>query len=317
MKTTEELKNLFESRLKPALLSMEEERLKLKKKTITAMIGILVPVAFFFIFKEHTTFPIAIFLFLVISGFLFMAIKLEKQKAPYQKSFKENVVKHIVQIINPKWQYDSEGKILKEDFISSQLFREKIYEYKGDDLVTGVIDKTAFQFSELKVKERIKSGDKTEVRVFFQGLFAHADFNKEIQGKTFVFTEAYLKMFRSKEKHFIANGEKIDLVKLENPVFEELFLVYGSDPIESRYVLTPSMMEAMIAIKNKYKNPIQFAFNGSRVYIAMGFAEELFEPKIFSSGVNFKDMELISSQFKIVETIVQEMNLNTRIWTKD
>jgi hypothetical protein len=77
------------------------------------------------------------------------------------------------------------------------------------------------------------------------------------------------------------------------------------------------MMEAMVQIRKKYKREMYYSFVGSRVYIAMSFAEDLFEPRIFKSGVRFEDMETMSEHFGIIETIVHEMNLNTRIWTKD
>ena len=96
MKTKEELKNLFDSRLKPALLSMEEERLILKKKTITAMTGILIPVALFFVFKGSITLPIAILLFAVMAAFLFKGIKLEKWK-PFSRRLS---IRGITLVIN-------------------------------------------------------------------------------------------------------------------------------------------------------------------------------------------------------------------------
>ncbi len=41
-----------------------------------------------------------------------------------------------------------------------------------------------------------------------------------------------------------------ELIKLENPEFEKIFSVYGSSQQEARYVLTPTMMEAIV---NVYK----------------------------------------------------------------
>ena len=104
---------------------------------------------------------------------------------------------------------------------------------------------------------------------------------------------------------------------MENVAFEKLFVVYGTDQIEARYILTPAIMEAMIRIVEVYGKRVHFSFIGSRVYVAIMIDQDLFEPRIFSSGVRFEDVERMNRNFGIIETLIHEMNLNTRIWTKD
>ena len=108
-----------------------------------------------------------------------------------------------------------------------------------------------------------------------------------------------------------------ELVKLENVEFEKEFVVYGTDQIEPRYILTPVMMEKMLALIEKYGHVMHFSFIGSRVYCAMSVSKDMFEPRLFSSGVRFEDVQEMHDYFAFIEVIIQEMNLNTRIWTKD
>jgi hypothetical protein len=77
------------------------------------------------------------------------------------------------------------------------------------------------------------------------------------------------------------------------------------------------MMEAMIRIVEVYGKKVYFSFIGSRVYFAIMISRDLFEPRIFTSGVRFEDVERMNRNFGIIETLIHEMNLNTRIWTKD
>ena len=318
MKSTEELKELYENQLKPALQSIESERLVLRKKYIYSLIALLAPLVAIPIFDEYLTFVHFAIIFIIVLASIWYLMQLEKEKKVYRKKFKENVVKHIVNLINPDWSYDSDGMIPQLDFESSGLFTARIDRYAGDDLVKGVIEKTDFQFSEVKAEHRSKSSDnKVDWSTIFQGLFAHAEFNKEIQGKTFVYPEVPGKLGAIMGKVYSVDTKSVERIKLENPEFERLYEVYGTSQIESRYVLTPAMMEAMVNIRNRYGNLASFSFVGSKVYVAMSFAEELFEPRIFSTGVRFDDMEKMNNQFMIIQTIVHEMNLNTRIWTKE
>jgi hypothetical protein len=95
-----------------------------------------------------------------------------------------------------------------------------------------------------------------------------------------------------------------------------LFVVYSSDQVESRYILTPAIMESMVNLYKRFDGDIYFSFAGSRVYFANSFSTALFEPNIFRSGVNFSDVKEMFDLFSMISILVQELNLNTRIWTK-
>lgn len=321
MKSNEELQQLFESDLKPALQAIEGQRKSLLIKYIICIVGALASfaTAFFLAEKYIIVFYLAIAVILGLGFYMFVVVG--KQKRAYRAIFKQDVVKQIVNLINPDWHYNSDDRISESDYNRSQLFNTRLDKYEGDDLVSGVIEKTDFRFSELHTQyetTKTNSEGKTEREwhTVFKGLFAHADFNKEIKGRTFVLPEHAAKKINEFGMS-INDGGRTELVKLENPEFEKIFKVYGTDQIESRYVLTPRMMEAMVNIYKKYKRRVYFSFIGSRVYIAMSFNKDLFEPRILKSGVRFEDMEQMNSQFSLIQTLIHEMNLNTRIWTKD
>ena len=321
MKSNEELQKLFESELKPALQAIEGHRKTLLTKYVVCIVGALASFAAAFFLAEKYIFVFYLAIAVIIGLGLYLAFVVKKQHREYRAIFKQNVVKEIVNLINPDWQYSSNGSISESDYNRSQLFNKRLDKYNGDDLVSGIIEKTDFKFSELHTQYKTTKTDsdgktETEWHTVFKGLFAHADFNKEIKGRTFVLPEHASKQINDFGMS-INDGGKTELVKLENPEFEKIFKVFGTDQIESRYVLTPTMMEAMVNIYKKYKRRVYFSFIGTRVYVAMTFNKDLFEPRILKSGVRFEDMEQMNTQFYLIQTLIHEMNLNTRIWTKD
>jgi len=76
------------------------------------------------------------------------------------------------------------------------------------------------------------------------------------------------------------------------------------------------MMESLVKIKKKYNRYVYFSFIGSRVYMALYYKKDMFEPRIFKSGISFNLMAQMNEQFGAIETLIRELNLNTRIWTK-
>ena len=92
--------------------------------------------------------------------------------------------------------------------------------------ISGVIEKTDFQFSEIHTQYKTTKTDnegktETDWHTVFKGLFVHADFNKEIKGRTFILPEHASKQF-NKHGMSINDGGKTELVKLENVEFEKI-----------------------------------------------------------------------------------------------
>lgn len=320
MKSIDELHHLYENEIKIGLLELESLRKTILFKYVLMVLMIILVFSILITFGNQYHFFVPIGIGLIILAIIMMILNWKKHKS-YISVFKDKVVRKIVEMINPDWKYDSKGRIPQNEYKQSELFNQTVDRYQGDDLVTGTIDKTEFKFSELHTEYKTithKDG-KTEEHwhTIFKGLFAHADFNKEIKGKTIVLPDTAEKLFGKWGQNLQKMSGRGQLVKLENQEFEKEFVVYGSDQIESRYILTPTMMEAMLTIKKKYKRKMYFSFIGSRVYVAISFSKNLFEPRLFSSGVKFKDMEEMNDQFSIIQTLIHQLNLNTRIWTKD
>lgn len=317
MNSREKLKELFNSELNGALSSLEPQRKEIRKQyLISACVFILGGLLFIFDLQVDARLLIALKIAAVIL-FIISQVFLYEKLVTYKKDFKNNVVKKVVALIDPEWSYAPTSYIEEEEYDKSGIFTKTCNRYKGDDLIYGKIDKTDFRLSELHTEYKTESEDgdgnsSDSWYTIFKGLFAHADFNKEIKGKTYVLPDVPSK-WRQKFQRLNSRGK---LVKLENLEFEKYFVVSSDDQIEARYILTPKMMEAILNIKKQLNKKIYISFIGSRVYIAIAISGNLFEPKVFKSGVNYSDVEQIYFYFNTISIMVNEMNLNTRIWSK-
>lgn len=320
-----ELEHLYQNELQNNLKSLESLRKKVMRGQI---IGFLVIVLAFILFipvsaaLEHLNEALP-FILLAPMAILGIAILIRTYKINklYRQQFKQEVVSKIIEAIDPTWEYVPDQSITSTEYLRSDLFRQSVDRFRGDDLIIGKIDKTDFRCSELHTEYKTvttdKNGQTKETwHTIFRGLFFHADFNKVIKGKTYIEPDTAERLF-GKLGQSLQMSTKGKLVKLENPEFEKIFAVFGTDQTEARYILTPTIMEALVNIYTKYKRKMYLSFTGTRVYVAITFNKNLFEPRIFSSGVNYKDIEFMYNLFEINQAIIQELNLNTRIWTKE
>ena len=145
----------------------------------------------------------------------------------------------------------------------------------------------------------------------FKGIFFQANFNKKIKGETVVIPAIL-------DYKFLAlNKERGQVIKLEDPEFNNLFVVYGSDQVEARYALSTSLMANLVKFRKKAKRNIYVSFVESKIYIAVECAEDLFEPRLFKTMFSFAPIREYFEILQLMIGVVEELNLNRRIWSKE
>lgn len=319
MNSSPRLSEVYQTQLSPILLALESDRKAVVKQIVLSTAILSAGILLFFI-GRGTLWSIIAAIVLVIGAFISFSTA-SGQYNRYKQAFKNNIVPKIIECINPNWEYSSTGCISQAEYFQSRIFNQRCDRFKGDDLITGIIDKTDFRMSELHTQYKTVTVDNKGRRseqwhTIFKGLFVHADFNKEIASETFVLPDTAERIFGKWGQKLQGFDHRGQLVKLENPEFENYFVVYSGNQTEARYILTPRMMEAMVNIRKQFDTEMSLSFVGTRVYFALPFSQDLFEPRLFSSGVRFADIEQMYYQFNAISVIINEMNLNTRIWTK-
>lgn len=315
----ENLKQLYETELKTSIAGIEGKRKAVVKSFATMFALIILMFASFVLLPPTFYLNVIVGIILIIAAIVFF-VKGIFRFLQFRSDYKTAVVEKVVHFINPKFIYDANKHISLNDFTMSKLGSKKVNKAVGDDYVCGKIDKTVFECSELIAQYEWEDTDQdgkkvTRVEDYFNGLFFLADFNKHIQGETFVMPDKAERLL-GKFGQNLQKSSKGDLVKLENPDFEKLFAVFSTNQTEARYILTPAIMEGMVKIRKETGANCYFSFIGERVYCGIEFNKALFEASLYRS-LSFADVEFMHSLFSLIETIITEMNLNTRIWTKE
>jgi len=103
---------------------------------------------------------------------------------------------------------------------------------------------------------------------------------------------------------------------MDDPEFEKGFVVYSTNQIEARYILSHSLMKKLLAFKHKSKHPVHISFIGDHIHMAIDYDKDLFEPAIFNSLLDYKVSMEYFKTLHLVIGIVQELKLNQKLWSK-
>jgi hypothetical protein len=140
---------------------------------------------------------------------------------------------------------------------------------KFEDRLTGVRGDAPFEFFEAHLEEKRTTTDgkgrtRTTWVTVFKGQCLAVKFHKEFHGVTKVYRD--MGAFNWLAKF----GVKEPPVRLEDPVFEKAFQVYGSDQVEARFLLTPDFMERLLGLERTFEGrQLRCAFSSGEMLLAV------------------------------------------------
>ena len=319
MKKISELTDFYYKTLYPVLQELEADREQLKKKIIK--IGIFYTLAVLLvgsliqnIFPSFDGFGFILFAYFGIGAVLYKSLTKD-----YTKEFKQKVITPLIKALDKNLNYLSESFVPNHYFTHSKLFTSSVDRLNGNDYVTGKIDNVNIQFSDLHAQKKHKdSKGRTTWSTIFQGLFIVSEFNKNFHGTTVVLPDTAQNSFGNLIGGWLQsnNGMRDDLVKMDDTEFEKEFVVYATDQIEARYILSNAMMKRLLEFKKRSQQKIYVSFTNKNITLAIEYNKDLFEPSVFHSLLKYKiAMEYVQT-LHLAIGIVEELKLNQKLWSK-
>ena len=179
-----------------------------------------------------------------------------------------------------------------------------------EDCWHGELGGTRFRLYEATMIERQGSGkDRRDVTVF-KGVILTLRFARDFHGVTVVERQRMrLTWFGDSQTK---NGMKLDRVKMVDPRFEKTFDVYGSDPVEARYLVHPAYCERLVALEERFEGKsLKALFHKGDVVVVVD-SENLFE----SASLNpDRDRDLLGrtiEQFRALAEMITSLNERRR-----
>jgi hypothetical protein len=224
---------------------------------------------------------------------------------------KQRLIPALLMDIAPSLSYRCNQHIHIANFNQAGLYRSPD-RYCGKDWIAGLLGETQIQCSLLMAEERYRehSIEDTQVnktkdrsRTLFSGLFYIASFNKHVNAPIFL------------RKRSLAGRLFGSLVALENPEFNQRFCISSTDHVEARTILTPSFMQQLQQLHDKFGR-LEAALVDGLLFLALPLRQDAFDPGLLRSLHNPNQVERIRTTLEAIIDIATELGLNNRIWSE-
>jgi hypothetical protein len=319
MKTQAQLTDFYYKKLYPELEILEKRRKQLLSQlfTLGLIYSIIIFLSIFLMYKIFFNTNIIIlggFVYLFGGGLLYKYLIKD-----YTAAFKHNIIAPLITALDKNLNYSMSSHISKYLFTSSKIFTTYPDKFEGNDYIEGKIDDVKIEFSDiLAQKKHQNSKGKTHYETLFQGPFIVADFHKHFKGATIVVPDTAQKTFGNLIGQWLQsyNNSHGQLVKMDDVDFEKKFVVYSSDQIEARYILSNTLMQRLLNFQKRSQYPISLSFVEGKMFLAIHYNKDLFEPSIFHSLLKYKIAIEYVATLHLAISIVEELKLNQKLWSK-
>ena len=295
----------YNQNIYPELLHLEQRRRRLVRLLLLSALMLAAVVAI-----EILIDIFLVTLLLLIPVAIWMAYLGFRIQVFYQE-FKPRIVGLLLDFIDNSVnfsfkQYDPKGFIQPEDFLESKIFTHAD-EYRGEDLIEGMVRETPFQLSELRVKEF--SDVRNRLDYVFRGIFLIADFQRaDMHGGVLLLPDAYRKYLSRSEKAFhLIGGRRVKDNLL--PEFETFFDTYATKDVRIQDVISKELQHAILMFRLRFQKvnrekEIYCSIIGDKIYLALTQDKDLLEPSLWGSNVRFEVVNELYEDLKILLDVV-------------
>ncbi|MEZ2446406.1 DUF3137 domain-containing protein [Chitinophaga sp. RCC_12] len=328
MKTLEEFNAFLDRQLNDELESLEKQRIAGRNWVRRMWVVSLVPFVVFVFFivrfslqpasgnEANRTFVIAgLVLLVTLTGYAMRRFMIKRggvnEATDYRHDFKHRIVKPLISFIHPDYQYQPLNHASYEEFTESGLFEKKAYQMTGNDQVYGKLGEMNFQFCDLTVMHmplvtvRGQGPDTVFCGSYFIGQFPRC-FSTPVYvlSRNGAAGDGYIQTWHLGKKVLPADA-----------AFNKLFMVYAPDEVAAQQLLTPALMERIVALHERTGARLFISFYNNRVYIGIDHGTDYFETTLNKSLHNRQLLNNFFLDFMSMLQLAEDLKSNLPIWT--
>ncbi len=199
--------------------------------------------------------------FIGIGGGLITAVVFGVQapflRKEYKEIYKNTFVKSMLSAMLDDVEYDWHMGFTETDVMGFGIIKMG-NRFKSEDYIRASYKGVNFRQADVIIMHETGSGKNRRVQTYFSGRMFEFDFSSKIVANVKVFS-----------KHYISHLNLKDFeLEMEDVAFNKNFNVYSTNAHDAFYILTPHMMEKLMAITKRYTT-VAFRFAPGKLYVGI------------------------------------------------
>jgi len=319
------------------------ERLRKLNLKILRKIAIYMLIMFVITFMILEVILYKLWLFIIaVSMIMFWLFFYKKVSRNYVKEFREVILHRVIGFVDPALKYKRKNRISKKAFMESKIIKREPDRFTAKGYVSGIIGRTQIDFAEIVAEyEKGKSDNYTKRQKkrrlsqniyidstydsMFDGMFFIADCDKQFKGVAVLLPDTMddEDLIGSLAVNIQSMNFDEDMEMKRLPVeedkaddFSKYYVLYGDSELDTEHIFSDKLIRKMVEFKQKTKRRIFISSLNTRIYVAISYRPDESATRIFSNIVDFKVIREYVQTIQLAFDIIQDFNLNARIWLK-
>lgn len=250
---------------------------------------------------------------LALAGVVLLVLGMSKTsaaKAAIKKDVGNNLVRSALEEVFENVNYQISGRLPNEVLRASDMLPFRWDEAEGNDYIQGTYKGLGIAMSDIRLVAIEKSEDAdghetTTRKEVFKGLWLVCDFGRELSA------DLVLQEKRGSTRLGKRFFNKKSNVEVDNAAFNEKFTILSHNPHEAFYILTPHMMEFIVAADARAGGDTYMRFSRSgKVYIAVHSGRDAFEANLGAGATDLAGMrQRFVAETRYVTDLIDELRL--------
>ncbi len=291
---------------------MDEVVVILEKERRHALIPFWIFLGMLVVSFSAFSFNFAAGMILLIVSIVLYAFLYSRFHKRYTARYKELAVKAALENEYDELVYKPE-KGFDEEYIRSLNCIELGSEYHSEDWFSGKHDGVPFESADLYIADTTTDSDgNSNTTVYFHGSWTVFDFNKRFKYNLLVRQKGF--SYAKTGGGWFSHDVPMKKIRMESAAFNYAFAIYGVDEHEAFYILTPSVMDAMLKLKERAKGKLMFFFVENKLHVALCDNNNDFEPPVFRRLTKEYILSDVVSEARDAASFAEMLRLEKKIW---
>ncbi|MBO4813008.1 DUF3137 domain-containing protein [Candidatus Saccharibacteria bacterium] len=230
--------------------------------------------------------------------------------AAYKRAYKGYFVQQQLAKFFTNLQYSHERGLNKNLLDETRMIHTGDI-FKSNDLIIAKYKNTNFLQADVEVTDIVKEKDKdgretTTYVTVFKGRYLIFEFPKKFDFKMIITPESsYYNYVDTK------TGRELSKVETESTSFNKMFNTYAGDGFEAFYILSPTVIENLEKLGQKYGNALSLYFSDNKLYVGLNDNSDAFEPPDASTPINEQaEINKVIDDMRIIVNLVDGLKLD-------